>query len=282
MMHRLLPLLVLLGLLLAPVPAVAQDTPFGFFPHVTVRTVRLDAGNATTLPLAFEGGAFAADWALVINAEVDGGPVDVTLTQEDATVETWTLAATDGTQHLHGALAREARANLTFEAGGRPSNVTFYYDMSCDCAGKTIPVAIEDGRVVFRVHVQEGATWRATIPEPPAHRLAVDLTERTDPASRYPDDFRTLFESREPIRTGGRAYHTFEWTAEATKDHYFWLQSVETNASAVGNTDGPATLVAPGFREVQAAPDGPSTPLPGWLAAAALVAGLLMLRKRRS
>lgn len=252
--------------LLLAAPAQGAST----LEHLTVRDVELAAGEDVAIPLAFRGLAFEAGWAVVVNVQADGsGSLAVDLVQSNRTIEQWNVTPGEATRHLHGAFAETARARLDLAARDGPVNLSLYYDMSCECAGKQIPVGVPDGRTVFRIQVQDGATWQAAFPEPPAHDLTVHRTTRTDPDSRWPDDFGIEETSDAPP-------HNFTWTVETTGDAYMWMVSEQIHLDRLDAED--ATLVGPTFHPVPAS-TSEATPLPTWLAVAApLVAWLLRRR----
>lgn len=250
---------------------LAAPTAGATLEHLSVRDVDLDAGESTSIPLTFRGGPFEAGWAVVVNADVDGsGSLSADLVQSDRTVESWNVTPSKDTRHLHGAFAETNVARLDLAADGGPVNVTLYYDMSCECAGKQIPAAIDDGRTVFRIQVQDGATWQATFPEPPAHDLTVHLADRTDPASPWPDGF-------DVHQTSSEAPHEFTWTVDGSGDTYVWMFSETVHRDRLDEPD--ATLVAPTFHPVQGGAGAPSTPLGAAVAVAALAVAGLRSRK---
>lgn len=264
-------LTVLTVLLLVTTPSLAQGSG-ATLEHLTVRDVELGDGEEASIPLTFRGGPFEAGWALVVNAEVAGsGQLQAELVQANATVEHWNATPGEATRYLHGVFAETATARLDLAAEGDPVNLSLYYDMSCECAGKQIPVEIADGRTVFRIQVREGATWQATFPEPPAHDLTIHRTDRLDPASRWPDDFAIQETSKE-------APHTFTWTVEDSSDAYVWMVSEQIHRDRVGETD--ATIVSPSFYPVQDGSTGPATPLPAVLALVGLVVAAGVRRRK--
>lgn len=266
----------LLVVTLLPAPAGAQEELFGF-PHVNPKTVTLAEGQNETVRIAFEGGAFTAGWTFLLNAvhepadENDTAPLDVELRQRGETVESWTLEAVDGPQHLHGRFTETAEAELVFSNPG-PGNgsYTFFYDMSCECLGKPIPVEVPNGVVVFRVDIGAGETWKAVFPKPPVHDLEITMAKRTDERSRWPQDFQVMrvlaAPNEAPPVEGAQPRYVFEWTDPGGWT-YFYLRSTAMDLEGVDRS-GPGfvgqVMVAPMFTEV-AADDGdgagPSTPL---------------------
>lgn len=286
-----LAVVLLAGSLLAGVPegarASSHDSPFGF-PHVNPRPVSLAEGGNESVPISYTPNSpdFHAGWAVVVNAVVTDGSAapSVELVQNGTVAASWTVEPDGRTHHLWGAFAETGQAELRFSnPGPGPVNLTFFYDMSCECIGKPIPVEVPDGMVVFNVRPGEGETWRATFPEPNVHRLHVWLATRTDDRSVWPDDFEVLQVSRDPIEQDGERFHVFQWTAEETGTYYFVMQSVAIDESLFDDRDVAAVYtVQPSFTEVtgDGGASGPSTPLGLDVVVAGLVLAALGLGGR--
>jgi MYXO-CTERM domain-containing protein len=284
---------------LAPLP-FADAHGGGEFPHVNPFPVRLGPGEAQFLELTFEENmtkaaegnhSFEAGWVFVLSAFLtsDSAPVQVALhpghnLSRGPAVANWTLAS-HGTQVVTAGMPVTDVYTLELRHGGGPgrTNMTFFYDQSCECAGKPIPLEVPNGAVLFNVDVKQGQTWKATFPEPPAYDLSIVLAERTNPLSRWPQDFSVLGRSDQPVvrdvGAGPVRLHELGWTAQHDGAYYFLATAIGVHPERVDRTDMDRFLsslyITPFYEQVgsapKAAPAGPELAL-GALALAALAA----------
>lgn len=282
---------LLLSSLLAAAPAArahGDEHEGAGVPHVNPRYVDLAEGGNESIHIAYtrDSPDFQAGWAVVVNAVVTGGSATppIELVQNGTVAASWTVPPDGRTHHLWGAFAETGEAEFRISnPGPGPVNLTFFYDMSCACIGKPIPVEVAHGMVVFNVNVQAGQTWRATFPEPNVHRLNVWLATRTDDRSHFPEDFEVLQVSRDPIEQDGERFHVFQWTAEQTGRYYFVMRSVAIDETVYDDRNVAATVyVVPSFTEVtgDSGAGGPSTPLGLDVVVAGLVLAALGLAGR--
>jgi hypothetical protein len=237
--------LAMLALALAP-PAGAHGP--ASFPHVNPLPVTLAPGEQKAVDIAFDeemadgtmaNGTFQQGWVFLLNAKVaDGsGPVDAALRlgHQEAlrdVVANWTVAA-GPTQHLSARMPATDFYVLTLRnPGAANASITFFYDQSCNCAGKPVPTEVPDGIVVFNVDLKQGRSVDAVIPEPPALRLKVDAALLASPRARWPDDFRVLASSAAPRTTAeGARVHEFHLAAEQDERIYFFAEATGVDAA---------------------------------------------------
>lgn len=297
-----LPLILALPLVVAGVmPGLpsAEASHAMAFPHVNPRDVRLAPGASETVDLSFneplevppgtpEGG-FGADWVFIINARRGdaSGPVEVALRRghmdsPGATVVSWTVRSA-GTEVLTARLPASDLYSLVFRNPSveRNASLVFVYDQACNCASKPIPVEVPGLTVIFNADARQGATWKATFPEPPVHALKVTLAKRTDNRSRWPEDFQVLLESPQGVRNAPRPpMHELTWTADETTRYYFFVQSTRQDLSKFDRSDPAASvMVSPSFEQLSATESRPvpEAPLLGLVAVTA--AGFLLRRR---
>lgn len=275
-----------LALLLLPA-ALAAAHGGNEAPHVNPFQVQLAPGGLQHIELTFtEGGPdgrFGPGWVFVLNAAMPDGsaPMVVALRPGHlgglgAEVAAWRLGP--GVQRVTGPMPAEDVYTLEFRHGGGPGNASllFFYDQSCNCAAKPIPVEVPNGLVVFNADAKKGATWKATFPEPAVHHLKVTLAKRTAEASRWPEDFQVLQTSAaatvRDVGAGPARLHEVTWTADADTRYYFFVESVAADrakfdASSPERAMG-SVMVTPLFEQLAAA----AKPAPGLEAAGGLAA----------
>ena len=288
--------LALLLLLAAP---LAAGHGGGEFPHVNPLQVTLPPEGERLVELTFTeagpGGRFGAGWVFVLNALVaPGAPMRVDLRPGHVDglgepVASWNFSA-PGPQRVTTLMPVEDVYTLHFRHGGGAGNASllFFYDQSCECAGKPIPVELPNGLVVFNLNATQGATYRATFFEPAAHTLRVALALRTDPRSHWPEDFAVLQSSQEAqvrdVGAGPVRQHELTWTADRTDRYYFFVEAVSTDRSKFDPRNPQAALasvmVTPLFEQVSAPPKA-APGAEGALLLAGLAAAAVALRLRR-
>lgn len=278
-MRPRLVLAVLVALLAAPLAAAHEE---GGIPHVNPFIGDLPVGEVESFSLAFEEGPFEAGWVFIVNAIVYNGTAapNFTLRFDNASVASWSAQPGAVTRHLTGRMPSSGLYGLDVTNPG-PGTVKagFFYDQSCNCAAKPIPVEIPNGLVVFNADAKQGATWKATFPEPAVHALKVTLATRTNERSQWPQDFRVLQTSTAPVvkdvGAGPARLHELTWTAERDDRFYFFVESTQANLSRFDTRSPQAAvasvMVTPFFEQLAAQPK----PAPG--AEVALVVGALAL-----
>lgn len=303
-MRAALPLLALASLVIAAPLAVAHGG--GEFPHVNPLSVTLAPGQNRTLELTFEENmtraamgnkSFEAGWVFILNAvpQVGGAPMVVELRPGhnvnlgDA-VATWTITAPAGNTSLQATTVHAAALmpvtdvySLVFRHGGGTSNatLTFFYDQTCNCAGKPIPVEVPNGLVVFNADVKKGATWMASFPKPPVHDLKVTLATRSDLRSRWPEDFAVLQTKQDAVARDVARLYEVTWTAEQDGRHYFFVESTKQDLSKFNPRDPIAGVMVTPFFEQQGAAAPQKTPLGAEVALLAVGLAAVVVGRRR-
>jgi hypothetical protein len=82
--------------------------------------------------------------------------------------------------------------------GNETSRYAFYFDQSCNCAGKPIPAELNPGLVIFNVDARKGQRLQANFPEPEGVAIKVTAAVLEGERGSWPEDFRTLGISTEP------------------------------------------------------------------------------------
>lgn len=269
---------VLLGLIVFIPGALAHE---GSIHHVNPYTIQVPPGEAAESPIEFEEGDLREDWLFVVNAFAEASlPVSVTLRGENSSVMNWTLLGDGSTRYLTTRIPATAPYWLRFQnPGSEAARVTFYYDASCNCAGKPIPPDVPYGLVVFQVDPLGGERLRTVIPEPRALDLRVTHALRLNATSQWPGDFRVLEESTAAVPREQANVHLFEWTAESAERHYFVVTATSTDHEYFESLPPEdamlAVYITPYTEKVAAESPGFS-----WLAAVTVAGAALALRRR--
>lgn len=269
-------------------PIAEANHPQGGFIHVNPRTGTLAPGARDAIPLDFERGPFERGWVFVMNARVasNGTPARVELVYENRTVDAWDVPP-GGTRLLSTLMPETGFYTLNWSNPGNETvRYAFFYDQSCDCAGKPIPFEILDGMVIFNQDLERGQRVRALFAEPPAMAVKIWLAKRTGGGGTWPTDFTVLQESlqaeavREPgAPTEGRL-HEFNFTADETTRYYYFVQSKEVYRERVRSPND--VFVVPQFQVSSGAgtTGAKSAPLGIAIVLAALATSAVLSRRR--
>lgn len=292
-MSRNLVLAALLAVLAAP---VAHAHGGHEFPHVNPMTTSPRPGGNESVELTFNEGMidrqdprFEAGSVFVLSARLGNGsgPVEVALRQGHvaslgATVAAWTVQGS-GTNHVTVSFPAMDVYTLVFRNPG-PGNasVTWFYDQSCNCAGKPIPVEVPEGLVVFNADVKKGSTWRATLPEPRALDISIALAKRVNDQGRWPQDFQVVQRSERAVTkdvgAGPVQVHELTWTADADARYYFFTQSTAVDTAKFDPRDpAGSVMITPLFEQL----GQQKTPLGLEVPAGALLLALALAARRR-
>ncbi|MGH9896276.1 MAG: hypothetical protein ACREA0_30640, partial [bacterium] len=145
-------LLVLLGLW---APSAAGHEGGTGFHHLSVEVRQLNASEARSYALESDEGPFRQGWVFIVYGGVEGsGSVVVNLTHGGQLVDQWTWRP--------GAYAKNTTRlpatgdyNLTlWNPGPESTKFAFYFDQSCNCQVKVIP--LPGGFVLFNYDLPAG------------------------------------------------------------------------------------------------------------------------------
>ncbi|MCA1813675.1 MAG: hypothetical protein LC624_06960 [Halobacteriales archaeon] len=270
------------------------------FPHVNPQRLDLAPDVTTPVELAFvesmgfqQGDANAtgfeagALFALSIVPPANGS-VEVALRRghdqaPGDLVRNWT-ASGSATQVLGARLPANDTYTLWFHNPGQASVSTqFFYDQSCNCAGKPIPSEIPHGLVIFNADTFHAGWLHAQVFEPPALHAKVGVGT-LEPGGAWPQDFHELAESaagRAVPGAQGRV-HDFNVTSTGPTRFYFLAQGVSVDASALPRDPQQrvdALMLTPSFETGTGGPPA-KTPLPALLPLLGLGLAALVLRRR--
>lgn len=177
-----------LVLLLLVTPALAHDDhgtfetgdeAHGLIEHTRLVSTELGANGSANWTLAYQGGPLDAGWRWLLRADVIGAVrVDIFLDERHLT--TWNWAT--GPHIDERILPREGLIDLyVTNLQEDNSTFTFYFDQTCECLGKVIP--LNSGPVWFNPHAETGETVRVNFTIIPTSAIAL-------PPSTLPDTLK--------------------------------------------------------------------------------------------
>ena len=253
---RSFPAVLAIAVVSLALPAAGHGDHPGALRHIAVDQGTLGPGATDRIPIVwFDANRLEAGWAffVILSVENTSEALDVALESNGTRVMSWS-AAPGGTRVLSTMLPETADYTLVLQ---NPGNATatygFYFDQSCECAGKVIPTGIPGGIVVFNVDASPGERIVVGVPEPPAVSLHVRAARLADDRARYPDDFVTLAESADgPVHylafdaPGRERYYIFlESTAphpdnDTTAEDRLVVPRIEVERTGAANVLGPA------------------------------------------
>jgi len=273
MRHRRF-LIVVLALLIALlcVPARAEE---GGVDHVTLMQGELAPGASRVYTLKFGEGDLRRGWLFALVGQVRAGAADLTLLDPAGLpAGRWRWEPTDA-PHWEGiAIPRDGQYRLRVASAGTAAlRYTLYYDQSCFCAGKKLPLA--GGVVVFQASAAPGAQVEAWLATESPMDMDVQVAYRSAPAGRWPDDYRLLpITPQLDTRTDSSfRQESIAFTATTPDPYYVIVQGRNATGGISflaqdSTADGAAGLA-------QATPQGQSWLL--WLAAAAACVAVVAL-----
>jgi hypothetical protein len=253
--------------------------------HVNPVRLELSEGETREFVIEFEEGSLRKDWVFLLNvAASDGvGPVNITLMDPQGTVAAWAVPANGETQYATTRIRETGEHRLLVRNDGTGAvRADFFYDASCNCAGKPIPPDVPMGAVLFNVDASAGDHLETLIPEPALLDLFVVHAIRTNESSRWPMDFLQIETSPMAIRRDGQDVHRFVWSALDDERHYFWVVALHTDRERFDRQSRDAAVmgvyVEPSTGPAQ--PEGGNAPSSAGGILVAVVVGAAWVRRR--
>lgn len=241
--------LVLLLLVAAP-PTMAHGQGQGFG-HLNVDVRELGPGENRTLHLepSMESGPLQADWVFITYALVEGpAPVMATLTYEGVPTSRflWVTGANSNSTRLQ--FSGEHDLTLNNPSRNESTKYAFYFDQSCNCAGKLIP--LPGGFVLFNYDLPAGRDVFIGFPLISGWHIRGAVATLPGEDARWPSDFSnvTSGEARGP----GWLNLTFR-TSEAER-YYVFVEALDgasledpLDLTPLVEVEGGSTPVGPGL-----------------------------------
>jgi MYXO-CTERM domain-containing protein len=279
------PLLLALCALVVALPgAQADHAPISEegIDHLNLKVEDIGPGESHALEvLSLDHGGLRPGWIYLIYGYVQGNAsLDVAFRHEHEGVtatwrwDPWTFAA-NTTKVRH-----EGRHEVILTNNGDESVLyAFYYDQSCNCAGKVIP--LPGGVVLFNNMFPAGHTVNIAYPLLAGWHLygALATHDETKPTASWPEDFEILAETeaRGPAREGAPVgWLNFTFEPAETRMHYVYLKAL-----AGADPDDPVLLSPVHDVTAKTADTDEESPAP-WLLLPIAAVGLAALLRRRA
>jgi hypothetical protein len=265
------PRLLIVALLLlsfggAATPARGAD---GDVDHVTLMEGELAPGATRIYQLKFGEGALRQGWLFGVAGQIRAGVADLTLLDPAGRAAAqWHWEATDAPRWDGLAIPRDGDYRLRIASAGTAAlRYSLYYDQSCFCAGKKIP--LEGGVVIFQGSAAAGTPVEAWLGMPSSVETSVQVAYRSAPAGRWPDDYRILSVTPQLDAQSDESFRqeSIAFTAEAPDPYYVIVQSRK-------GTGGISFLTQAGPAE---SGNNPAPERPVWLLSVAAAAAAVAL-----
>jgi hypothetical protein len=220
---RCLAALLALGLMIGVAPAGAADG----VDHVTLIEGQLAPGAARVYDLKFGEGPLRRGWLFGLVGQVHAGVADLTLLDpggQPAAQWRWDATAQPRWDGLTLPSDGDYRLSVA-SAGEQALRYTFYYDQSCFCAGKKMP--IEGGVVIFQGSAPAGTPVEAWLGMDSSVETSVQVAYLAAPAGRWPADYQQLdvAPSVDTQDDGRFTQVSLAFTAVSPEPYYIIVQS---------------------------------------------------------
>jgi len=252
--------------------------------HVVPFTAVLAPSAILDVPLEFEGGDLGAGWLFLFVARTvsNGTQATAELRVGSTSVARWTLPANGAARHTVSLpQAGNYTVRLVNPSATDTVRIDFYFDQSCNCAGKVLPAGFEGALVIFNFDFARGETADVTMNEPLAMTTRVTLATRDGDGGDWPADFSVVAVSEEAAVTRASPsdpwvrIHVFHFTASAAARYYFF---VEAKAFLPANYTGPDSLLITPYVEVTRPAAGDPS---GFVLAVLVVAAVALVARAR-
>lgn len=221
---RWLAALLALGLIIGAAPALAAGVGVD---HVTLIEGQLAPGAVRLYDLKFGEGPLRRGWLFALVGQVHAGAADLTLLDpggQPAAQWRWDATAQPRWDGLTLPSDGDYRLRVA-SAGGQALNYTLYYDQSCFCSGKKMP--LEGGVVIFQGSAAAGAPVDAWLGMDSGVETSVQVAYRAAPAGRWPADYQLLdvTPSVDTQDDGRFTQLSLAFTAVSSDPYYIIVQS---------------------------------------------------------
>jgi hypothetical protein len=242
-------------------PARAQE---GGVDHVTLMEGELAPGASRVYQLKFGEGDLRRGWLFALVGQVRAGAAELALLDPAGQAAGRWRWESAGSSRWEGiAIPRDGDYRLRVASVGAAAlRYSLYYDQSCFCAGKKLP--LEGGVVIFQASAAPGSPVEAFFLTEGDLETSVQVAYRTGAAGNWPADYHVLPVEPQLDTRGDSSsrQESLTFTAESSDPYYLIVQSRK-------GTGGITFLAQEGDSGglIQAAPASPAWLL--WVAAAA-------------
>lgn len=236
---------LLVASLVAAVPGAdahrsdCQASAGGSLCHLTLNVQDLAPGDEHTYALHSEriAGDFPAGWVVTAFAGIQGaGQVTANLTLGNETRHSWEWNG----NRFHSNSTRIGETGhyaLHLQNPGTESvRYAFYYDQSCNCASKVIP--INGGFVLFNYDLPAGRNVRLGFPTLEGWELKGQLALLKNDGGRWPVDFQIL----STVQQTGKGWLQFDFQTETEATYYVFIEAPKGVGRAPDGTPLPVEL----------------------------------------
>jgi hypothetical protein len=204
--------------------ARAED---GGVDHVTLMQGELAPDASRVYQLKFGEGDLRRGWLFALVGQVHAGAAELTLLDPTGQAAAqWRWEPSDAPRWDGIAIPHDGEYRLRVaSAGSAPLRYSLYYDQSCFCAGKKLP--LEGGVVIFQASAATGSLVEAYLLTEGDLETSVQVAYRTGPAGHWPADYRVLpVEPQLDTRGDGASrQESLAFTAESPDPYYLIVQS---------------------------------------------------------
>lgn len=219
-------LIAALALLLGCAGTAATLAADGGVDHVTLIEGELAAGASKVYQLKFGEGALRQGWLFALVGRVRAGAADLTLLDPTGKpAGQWRWETSDAPRWEGLTIPRDGDYSLRVAGvGAQTLRYTLYYDQSCFCAGKKVP--LEGGVVIFQGSAAAGAPVEAWLGINDGMETSVQVAYRVAASGRWPDDYR-IIPVTPSIDTQGETFRqeSLAFTAPSSDPYFVIVQS---------------------------------------------------------
>ena len=239
--------------------------------HMTLNVKDLGPGDEHRFLLHSEriGGDFPAGWIITAFAGVEGeGSLHANLTLDNATRHTWDWSGNQYSSNSTRVVEAGHYELRVHNPGPTSVRYAFYFDQSCNCAYKVIP--INGGFVLFNYDLPAERGVRLGFPTIDGWHIRGHLAVLEDERGRWPEDF-TVLETKEQKNKG---WLQFDFRTQASETHYVFVEALE---GVKQGPNGPIPVELTPLLEVEEA----KSPSVAFIVMLGIIASLALLVRRR-
>lgn len=223
----LLALLLFGGFLGSAPPTLSHE---GQIHHLEVRQNTLAPGANETLVVDFERGPLIQGWFFFVLVNLsEGDSLLLTLEKDHLVVHQWTITSLG--RSLRSALLSTGgpfSMRLANPSATKNASYHLYFDQSCNCPGKIVPVQLDRPLLVFNIDAEAEERIDARFLEPDAVNLKVSVATLKKATAQWPEDFEILASSSNPhdalVSGETRRAHLLYVAANQTGRYYFFVE----------------------------------------------------------
>jgi hypothetical protein len=205
-------------------PARAQEDGVD---HVTLMEGELAPGASRVYQLKFGEGDLRRGWLFALVGQVRAGAAELALLDPTGqTAGQWRWESAEAPRWEGIAIPHDGEYRLRVASVGAAAlRYSLYYDQSCFCAGKKLP--LEGGVVIFQASAAPGSSVEAFLLTEGDLQTSVQVAYRTGAAGRWPADYRILPVEPQLDTRGDSAarQEALTFIAEAADPYYLIVQS---------------------------------------------------------